>query len=64
MRDTDAIDALRYALAKQVPAMERGFTIQTNYGEFRIDAEDADRFAALARIILGNKLSAMEVSNV
>ncbi|KIX68477.1 hypothetical protein [Burkholderia pseudomallei] len=63
MRDTNTIDALRYALAKQVPDMERGFTIQTSYGELKIDAEDADHFAALARVILGDKLAAMEVSH-
>ena len=27
---------LRYALAKQVPDMSRGFTIQTNYGDFTV----------------------------
>lgn len=55
------IDALRYALAKQVPAMERGFTIQTSYGDLVIDTEDADHFAALARVILGDKLARAEV---
>lgn len=35
------IDALEYALAKVLPDMERGFTINTNYGELVIDADDA-----------------------
>ncbi|MDW9240625.1 hypothetical protein C7S16_2459 [Burkholderia thailandensis] len=42
--------------------MERGFVIQTNYGDLVIDAEDAEHFAALARVILGNKLARTEVS--
>ncbi|KWE77265.1 hypothetical protein WL78_00445 [Burkholderia ubonensis] len=63
MRDSNTVDALRYALAKQVPAMERGFTIQTSYGDLVIDAEDAGRFAALARVILGDKLARAEVSH-
>ncbi|WP_186010993.1 hypothetical protein [Burkholderia gladioli] len=50
------IGELRYALAKQVPAMERGFTIQTSCGELAIDAEDAGRFVALARMILTRKV--------
>ncbi|MGX5875330.1 hypothetical protein MJ547_16190, partial [Burkholderia gladioli] len=56
MADTRDVEALRYALAKQVPAMERGFTIQTSYGELAIDAEDAGRFVALARMILTRKV--------
>ncbi|VBF96449.1 hypothetical protein [Burkholderia pseudomallei] len=63
MRDANMIEALRYALAKQVPDMERGFVIQTNYGDLVIDAADADHFAALARIILGDKLARAEVSH-
>lgn len=57
------IDRIGYALAKQIPDMERGFTILTNYGELRIDAEDADHFAALARIILQEKLTRAEVQH-
>ncbi|MGF6610634.1 hypothetical protein OKW45_005556 [Paraburkholderia sp. WSM4175] len=58
------IDRIGYALAKQVPDMERGFTIQTSYGELRIDAEDAPRFVALARNLLQKQLKRAEVSHV
>jgi len=50
-------DRIGYALAKQVPAMERGFTIQTSYGDLVIDAEDAGRFAALTRELLQDRLT-------
>lgn len=37
---------MSYALAKQVPDMQRGFTIQTNYGELVIPPGPlADRIA-------------------
>ena len=35
-------ERISYALAKQVPAMARGFTISTSYGDIQIDAEDAE----------------------
>ncbi|RQY25348.1 hypothetical protein [Burkholderia stagnalis] len=57
MADHHGIEALHYALAKQVPAMKRGFTIQTSYGDLTIDAEDAERFVTLARMVLVRKLS-------
>ncbi|MCM2493056.1 hypothetical protein ACVCIH_09580 [Burkholderia glumae] len=55
MTDHHDGDALRYALAKQVPAMERGFTIQTSYGDLAIGAKDAGPFVALARSVLARK---------
>lgn len=58
MHDTNMDEALRYALAKQVPDMERGFTIQTNYGDLTIDAEDAGRIAAAVKLALTRKLNA------
>ncbi|MCG5073044.1 hypothetical protein [Paraburkholderia tagetis] len=57
------IDRIGYALAKQVPAMERGFTIQTSYGDLHIDAEDAPRFVALAHSILQKQLKRAEVQH-
>lgn len=48
---------LSYAMAKQVPAMERGFTISTNYGDIWIDAEDAEPFQRLAKLMLNQKLA-------
>lgn len=50
---------LGYALAKQVPDMENGFTISTDYGFIRIDAEDAIAFARLAGVLLTKKLAAL-----
>lgn len=48
---------LSYALAKQVPAMARGFAISTSYGDIQIDAEDAEPFQRLAKLMLNQKLA-------
>ena len=48
---------LSYALAKQVPAMARGFTISTSYGDIEIAAEDAEAFQRLAKLMLNQKLA-------
>ena len=58
---SNLIDTLGYALAKQVPAMERGFTIQTSYGEIEIDAGDAARVAAVVRDVLARRLAAVRM---
>lgn len=50
-------ERLSYALAKQVPAMERGFTISTSYGDIEVDAEDAEQFQRLAKLMLTTKLA-------
>ncbi len=50
-------ERISYALAKQVPAMERGFTISTSYGDIQIDAEDAEAFQRLAKLMLTQKLT-------
>jgi hypothetical protein len=50
-------DQLRYALAKQVPDMARGFTISTSYGDIEISSEDAPRFVQLTRLLLINQLA-------
>ena len=50
-------DPLSYALAKQVPAMARGFTISTSYGDIEIAAEDAEAFQRLAKLMLNQKLA-------
>lgn len=54
----DKLD-VSYALAKKVPAMKHGFTIETSYGEICIDAEHAGPFATLAQAMLGKQLEAM-----
>lgn len=48
---------LSYALAKQVPAMERGFTISTSYGDIEVAADDAEAFQRLAMLMLTQKLA-------
>jgi hypothetical protein len=50
-------DRLSYALAKQVPAMARGFTISTSYGDIEIAADDAEAFQHLAKLMLNQKLA-------
>ncbi len=50
-------ERISYALAKQVPAMERGFTISTSYGDIWIDAGDAEPFQRLAKLMLNQKLA-------
>jgi hypothetical protein len=63
MHENLEADRLGYALAKQVPDMERGFTIQTNYGELRIDSEDAPRVARAVRSTLQKQLKHAEACN-
>ena len=52
-----ATDTLSYALAKQVPAMARGFTISTSYGDIEVAADDAEAFQRLAKLMLTQKLA-------
>jgi len=54
----DKLD-VSYALAKKVPDMKHGFTIQTNYGDICIASEHAGPFATLAQAMLGKQLEAM-----
>lgn len=55
--------SLSYALAKQVPDMERGFRIETGYGAIAVDEEDALAFAALTERMLKKKLAALKEVN-
>lgn len=51
---------LKYALAKQLPSMERGFEVATSYGTFTIEAEDsAPVIKALTRM-MERKLAKLE----
>lgn len=44
---------ISYALAKQVPDMARGFTIQTSYGDLVIEPGlMAERIATAVRLVL------------
>jgi len=53
-------ERLRYALAKQVPAMRREVTLHTCYGEFALYEEDAARVAAVVEKIMQRKLKQLE----
>lgn len=53
---------LSYALAKQVPDMERGFTIHTNYGDITIGAEHAAGIIEAVRKTLERQLKAARKS--
>lgn len=46
------LEELGYALAKQIPDMEGGFTAQTSYGDLRVTGEAAVRVAELLRSLL------------
>lgn len=53
-------DNLAYSLAKRVPAMERDFTIETNYGPIQFDGEEARAVITAVRKLLERKLKAAE----
>ncbi|MDE1466031.1 hypothetical protein, partial [Spartinivicinus poritis] len=49
-RDADKkneANSIKYSLAKQVPDMKQGFSIQTNYGSIQIDSSEASEVAAV-----------------
>lgn len=43
---------ISYSLSKQLPDMERRFTIQTSYGDLNVQAHEAADFIAAARLML------------
>ncbi|MNF06561.1 hypothetical protein D3C80_2065350 [compost metagenome] len=51
---------LCYAMAKQVPDMERGFSIHTNYGDIAISAEGALRAIPAVSKSLERQLKTLE----
>jgi hypothetical protein len=53
-------ERVRYALAKQVPAMRTEVTLHTSYGEFTLYEEDAARVAAVVEKIMQRKLKELE----
>lgn len=58
---TDAELNVSYKLARHVPDMERGFTIQTSYGEILITNQRlARRIQALVRNALVTELAVLE----
>lgn len=44
-----------YALSKQVPDMERGFSISTNYGDIVVDGEEGREIIEAVRKMLERK---------
>ncbi len=51
------ISPILYALAKQVPAMQSGFTISTNYGDIEItDPDECRAVADVVRAVLEQRL--------
>ncbi|MNY83061.1 hypothetical protein D3C86_2255620 [compost metagenome] len=50
-------------MAKQVPDMERGFSIHTNYGDIQIDAEHAQKIIPSVRKLLEQQLKALRAQN-
>ncbi len=53
-------DAIRYLLARHPDQMRRGFSIHTNYGDFHIDADEAEPFVKLVEKVLGKRLAKQE----
>lgn len=50
-------DELTYSLAKRVPDMARGFSIETNYGTIHIEADQAAPIIKAVRIALEKDLA-------
>jgi hypothetical protein len=48
---------LRYTIAKHIPDMERGFKISTNYGDFFIEADEAEPIIKQVRKAVEKNLS-------
>ena len=62
-RPTMQEQQLGYALAKQVPDLERGFTIATSYGDIVVaPGHHADAIAATVRRVLEIQLKAAELA--
>lgn len=57
---SNQIDHINYALAKQIPNMERGFSIGTNYGHIFVDEEEAASFIKLAQKMMEKRLKRAE----
>lgn len=46
-----------YSLSKRVPDMKRGFTINTNYGDIHIKADEAEAIAAVVEAMLEKRIT-------
>jgi hypothetical protein len=56
----DEINQLEYALCKQIPDMERGFNIETNYGYIEISNLEAPKIIKIVREILEKELAELQ----
>ncbi|MFA6971670.1 MAG: hypothetical protein WC208_09755 [Gallionella sp.] len=54
------IENLGYSLSKRVPAMESGFSIETNYGPISFEEDEAKSVITAVRKLLERKLKAAE----
>jgi len=57
----DELD-ITYALSKQIPDMERGFTISTSYGDLVVEAHEAAAFVEAANLLMFQRLAALRGS--
>lgn len=55
-------ERIRYALAKQVPAMRFGVEIHTDYGTLSFYDSDAQRIATLAKTLLERQLKRLSAA--
>lgn len=55
-------DDLEYSLAKRVPDMARGFTIETSYGRILIEADDAPKIISEVRAALQRELTELKMA--
>lgn len=65
-RDADKkneANSIKYSLAKQVPDMKQGFSIQTNYGSIQIDSSEASEVAAVVEVVLQSRLARLKAEN-
>lgn len=53
---------LEYALAKQVPDMARGFTIETSFGSIVIEADDAPKIIKAVRAAVQRELDGLKMA--
>ncbi|GHT92599.1 hypothetical protein AGMMS49545_10410 [Betaproteobacteria bacterium] len=58
--DEHAHMVICYALCKQIPDMERGFTVHTTYGDIEVDRDEARVFVASMKKLFQNKLKGMQ----
>ncbi|MDR3055177.1 MAG: hypothetical protein LBU53_07225 [Zoogloeaceae bacterium] len=58
--DEAAYNEICYTLCKQIPDMQRGFTVHTSYGDIEVEPKDAKVFAATMKQLFDNKLKGLK----